>query len=79
MPQSLFTLIEFSNREGITVELIPVEFLEKYKCVSPAYKDIDAQGLLDRPKPGTRDHQFGLDSLFIRRLEEETDSFYTEV
>lgn len=79
MPQSLFTLIEFSNREGITVELIPIEFLESYKCVSPAYKDIDAQGLLDRPKPGTREYQYGLDSSYIHQLEEETDSFYVEV
>jgi len=79
MPQSLFPLIEFSNREGITVELVPIEFLESYKCVSPAYKEIDSQGLLDRPKPGTREYAFGLDSPYIQRLEEETDSLYVEV
>ncbi|MDP2856177.1 MAG: hypothetical protein Q8N90_03640 [bacterium] len=80
MPQSLFTLIEFSNREGITVELIPIEFLENYKCISPAYKDIDAQGLLDRPRPAsTREYKFGFDSPYIHQLEEEIDSFYVEV
>jgi len=79
MPQSMFPLIEFSNREGITVELVPVEFLENYKCISPAYKDIDAQGLLDRPKRGTREYDFGLDSSFVHRVEEETDSYYVEV
>lgn len=79
MPQSLFTLIEFSNREGITVELIPVEFLENYRCVSPAYKDIDSQGLLDRPKPGSREYDLGLDSPYIQKTEEETDSLYVGV
>jgi len=79
MPQSLFTLIEFSNRDGITVELIPMEFLESYKCVSPAYRDIDAQGLLDRPKPDTHDYQFGLDSPHIKQLQEEIDSRYVDV
>jgi DNA-binding transcriptional ArsR family regulator len=79
MPQSMVTIIEFSNKEGITIELIPIEFLEKYKCVSPAYKDIDAKGLLDRPKPGTREYDYGLPSPHIYRMEEEADALYPEV
>jgi hypothetical protein len=79
MPQSMGCLVEFSNKRGITVELIPVEFLENHKCISPFYKEIDAVGKLDRPKPGTREYQFGLDSPYIDRLEEETDSYYAEV
>jgi hypothetical protein len=78
MPQSLLTLIEFSNKEGITVELIPIEFLENYKCQSPFYKEIDAKGLLDRPKEGTREYRFGLDSFYMQKLEEEIDAEYLE-
>jgi hypothetical protein len=79
MPQSLLTLIEFSNKEGITVELIPIEFLEKYKCQSPFYKEIDAKGLLDRPKEGTSEYRFGYDSPYIHQLENEIDVNYREV
>jgi len=79
MPQSLLVLVEFSNKEGITVELVPMEFLENYKCQSPAYKDIDAQGLLDRPKPGTVDYKYGRDSAYIHSVEDEIDSEYREV
>ncbi len=79
MPQSMATIIEFSNKEGITIELIPIEFLEKYKCVSPAYKDIDAKGLLDRPKPGTRNYEYGLPSPYIYQMEEEADASYPVV
>jgi len=79
MPEPMGCIIEFSNQSGITIELIPIEFLEAYKCVSPAYKDIDAQGLLDRPKPGTREYQYGFDSSFIYELEETVDAEYQEV
>jgi len=79
MPQSLLALVEFSNREGITVELVPIEFLESYKCQSLAYKDIDAQGLLDRPKPGVMGYKYGQDSPFIHAIEDEIDAEYREV
>ncbi|HON21726.1 MAG TPA: hypothetical protein PLX73_00815 [Candidatus Paceibacterota bacterium] len=79
MPEPMGCIIEFSNRTGITIELVPIEFLEKYKCISPAYKEIDAQGLLDRPKPGTREYQYGFDSPFLHELEETIDSEYQEI
>jgi len=77
MPQSLFCLVEFSTKEGITVELIPIEFLEKYQCISPRYKNLNE--VLKRPEPGTREYRFGLDSPYIHQLEEEIDSIYSEV
>ncbi|MCX8016049.1 MAG: hypothetical protein N2692_01985 [Patescibacteria group bacterium] len=79
MPQSMGCLVEFSNKSGVTIELIPVEFLEEYKCISPFYKEIDEKGLLDRPKPGSVEYRYGLDSPFIHQLEEQIDAEYPEV
>ncbi|MGB9848118.1 MAG: hypothetical protein ACP5IX_00540 [Patescibacteria group bacterium] len=80
MPQSMGVLVEFSNKNGITVELIPIEFLEdNYKCISPFYKEIDEKNLLERPKPGTIEYKYGFDSPFIHQLEEKIDAEYPEV
>ncbi len=80
MPQPLGCIVEFSNKTGVTLELIPVDFLvEKYKCESSFYKEIDEKGLLDRPAPGTLEYRYGLDSPFIHQLEEKVDAEYPEV
>lgn len=77
MPQSLGALIEFSNKEGIIVELVPIEFIESYRCISPFYSKINKE--LERPKPGTREYQLGFDSPWIQKLEEEINTFYQQV
>ena len=79
MPQPLGCLVEFSNKSGITIELIPVNFLEQHKCISPFYKAIDEKGLLDRPAPDTIEYKYGLDSPYIHQLEEHIDAECPEV
>jgi hypothetical protein len=63
MSTVMFTLVEFDNREGVTVEFVPWEFLQDYKMQSPFYKGKDE--LLRRPKPGTVDYKHGKMSPFI--------------
>ncbi len=46
----MYTLVEFDNRRGITVEFIPWQFLQAYKCKSPILRGKDE--LLLRPAPG---------------------------
>lgn len=76
-PLSLFCIVEFSNKDGITVEMYPMEYLADYQCVSPFYKDKNE--LLVRPKPGTREYEFGFDSPLIKQWEDEVDSKHMDV
>ncbi|MDP3697281.1 MAG: hypothetical protein Q8R55_04630 [Candidatus Taylorbacteria bacterium] len=75
-PLSLFCMVEFSNKDGITVEMYSIEYLMEYQCVSPFYKDKNE--LLVRPKPGTREYDYGFDSPLIHQWEEEVDSLHLE-
>lgn len=76
-PLSLFCMVEFSNKDGITVEMYPMEYLVDYQCRSPFYKDKNE--LLVRPKPGTREFEYGFDSPLIKQWEDEVDSRHIEV
>lgn len=76
-PLSLFCMVEFSNHEGITVEMYPMEYLVNYQCTDPYFSDKNE--LLVRPKPGTREYEHGFDSPLIHRWEEEVDSRHIEV
>lgn len=71
-PLSLFCMAEFSNKDGITVEMYPMEYLVEYQCVSPFYKGKNE--LLVRPKPGSREYEYGFDSPLIHQWEDEVDS-----
>jgi len=76
-PLSLFCMVEFSNKDGITVEMYPSEYLANYQCVSPFYKDKNE--LLIRPKPGTREYDFGFDSPLIKQWEDEVDAKHMDI
>lgn len=76
-PLSLFCMLEFSNKDGITVEVYPMEYLIDYQCRSPYYKDKNE--LLVRPKPGTREFEYGFDSPLIKQWEDEVDSRHIEI
>lgn len=76
-PLSLFCMVEFSNKDGITVEMYPMEYLVEYQCVSPFYKDKNE--LLVRPKPDTREYDFAFDSPLIHQWEDEVDSRHINV
>jgi hypothetical protein len=73
MSTVMFTLVEFDNREGITIEFVPWEFLQNYKLQSPFYKGKDE--LLKRPKPGTVDYRHGKMSPFIEGVIDELTSY----
>lgn len=72
----MFTLVEFSNKTGITVEFVPWEFLEKYEFQCPAYKGKDK--LFIRPAPGTEDYKRGKMSPFIENMIDDL-THYLEV
>src|SRR3989344_3106005 len=76
-PLSLFCMVEFSNKEGITVEMYPMEYLVDYQCTDPFYRDKNE--LLVRPQPGTREFEYGFDSPLIKQWEDEVDSKHVEV
>ena len=76
-PLSLFCMIEFSNKDGITVEMYPMEYLVDYQCRSPFYKDKNE--LLVRPKPGTKEFEYGFDSPLIKQWEDEVDARHIEI
>ena len=73
MSTVVFTLIEFSNRKGITVEFVPWEFLEKYKFQSPAYKGKDE--LFVRPAPGTKEYKQGKMAPYIENMIDELTQY----
>lgn len=63
----MYTLVEFSNKEGITVEFVPWQFLEKYKFQSLKYKDKDE--LFVRPNtPGTKEYEQGKMAPYIEEM-----------
>ncbi len=76
-PLSLFCMLEFSNKDGITVEMYPMEFLVDYQCRSPFYKDKNE--LLVRPKHGSREYGFGFDSPLIKQWEDEVDAVHMDI
>jgi hypothetical protein len=73
MSTVMFTLVEFDNREGVTVEFVPWEFLQNYKLQSPFYKGKDE--LLRRPKQGTVDYKHGKMSPYIEGVIDELTSY----
>jgi hypothetical protein len=75
-PKSMFAMFEFSNKDGITLELYTPEFLEDYRCQSPTWKGRDEE--LVRPKKGTWEYKHGLDSPYIRRILDEADAWHVE-
>jgi len=76
-PLSLFCMVEFSNKDGITVEMYPMEYLVDYQCRSPFYRDKNE--LLIRPKPGTREYDYGFDSPLIKQWEDEVDAKHMDI
>jgi hypothetical protein len=75
-PKSMFAIFEFSNKEGITLELYTPEYLENYQLRSPAFKGKDEE--LIRPLRGTWEYKYGMDSPYICRLLDEADSWHIE-
>lgn len=71
MSTVMFTLIEVSNRTGITVEFVPWQFLlNKYECQSPFLKGKDND--LRLPKRGTLEFRHAKRSPFIEHLLDES-------
>jgi hypothetical protein len=67
MSTAMCTYLEFSNRDGVTIELVPWEFLfNHYKPQSPFLKG--RQQDLKRPKPGTVEYRQGKCSPFIEEM-----------
>lgn len=73
MDQVMFTLAEFSNRDGITIEFIPWQFLEEYKCQCPFYKGKDKE--LELPRPGTLEYKYGKNSPLIEHMIDEVTQY----
>ncbi|MEK7465462.1 MAG: hypothetical protein AAB631_01655 [Patescibacteria group bacterium] len=63
MSTVMYTLVEFDNRNGVTLEFIPWQFLEKYKCISPFLKGKDDE--LKRPAEGTPEYEQGKMSPYV--------------
>jgi len=62
----MYTLVEFSNREGITVEFVPWQFLQNYRFQSPAYRGKDE--FFIRPGPGTKEYDQGKMAPYIENM-----------
>lgn len=76
MSTVLFTVLEFDNHEGITLEFVPWQFLENYKCIGPDYRGKD--DLLKVPDEGSREYSLGRYSPLIeQKLDELT--FYKKM
>jgi hypothetical protein len=74
-PKSLFSIIEFSTHRGITVELIPPQFLISRRLICPAYAGLE--DALKRPEPkDEREYKLGLESPLIEKWLEEIDMLY---
>lgn len=69
MSTVMFTLLEFDNRKGITVEFVPWQFLNQYRCKSPALKGKDK--LLELPGEDSDAYAQGKYSPFIENLLDE--------
>jgi len=72
----MFTVITFSNRTGITVEMVPMKFTDQYVCKSNFLKGKDKE--LVRPRPGTPEYFQGKMSPFIERIIDDI-TYYTVV
>jgi hypothetical protein len=66
MSTVMFTLVEFDNRAGVTVEFVPWEFLQNYKMQSPFYKGRDKD--LERPKRGSPEYRHGKMSPLVDKV-----------
>ncbi|MEK9179967.1 MAG: hypothetical protein AAB897_00960 [Patescibacteria group bacterium] len=74
MSTVMFTLVEFSNRDGITVEFVPWEFLlNNYEFQCPAYKGRDAEFV--RPAPGTKAYKQGKMAPAIEEMIEDLTAY----
>ncbi len=73
MSTVLFTRAIFSNRNGITIEVVPWQFLENYKLQSPIYKG--KEELLKRPKRGTLEYKYGKMSPYIEGVIDELTQY----
>ncbi|HUO56500.1 MAG TPA: hypothetical protein VMU27_03660 [Candidatus Paceibacterota bacterium] len=72
-PETMMTVIEVSNRTGVTFEFIPWEFLlDHYKCQSPFYRGRDEELL--RPQPGTVEYRHGRMSPLVEHLIDEVNT-----
>jgi hypothetical protein len=80
MPHSIASLFTFSNKTGITVELIPMIWLEKYNCVSEYYASKNKD--LSRPSPlnpNDRKYIHGESAPYIIDLKQHTNNKYRRV
>lgn len=66
MSTVMCTLIEFSNRDGITIEFVPWQFLQQYKFQSPKYKGKDDEFM--RPAKGTLGYKQGKMAPYIEDM-----------
>ncbi len=73
MSTVLFTRVIFSNRNGITIEVVPWQFLENYKLQCPAYKG--KEELLKRPKRGSLEYKYGKMSPYIEGVIDELTQY----
>jgi hypothetical protein len=74
MSTVLFTRAIFSNRTGITIEVVPWSFLQNvYKLQSPAYKGKDDD--LMRPKRGAPGYEYGKMSPYIEHVIDELTQY----
>ncbi len=76
MSQVMFIYTEFSNKKGITIEIVPWQFLDEYKCQSPFYMGKDED--LRLPERGTAEYNHGRHSKLIESMIDDI-TFYTEV
>ncbi len=73
MSTVLFTRVIFSNRNGITIEVVPWQFLENYKLQCPTYKG--KEELLKRPKRGSLEYKYGKMSPYIEGMIDELTQY----
>lgn len=73
MSTVMFTRVIFSNRNGITIEFVPWQFLENYKLRSPCYKG--KEDFLKRPARGTLEYKYGKMSPYIEGVIDELTQY----
>ncbi len=69
MSTVMFTQLHVSNRTGITIEFIPWQFLQKYRCRSPYLRGMDKA--LELPPDDSREYAIGEYSPFVTRIIDE--------
>jgi len=60
------TIVILDNREGLSVEFVPWQFLERYKFQAPHLKGRDKE--FERPKDGTPEYEHGKMSPYIEHV-----------